>query len=95
MIFAILMVAGRRYRDRLKDGDVFSLYLIGYSVGRILVESLRPDAWVVSGIPVAQIVSVALIVLGVALMVWRRQRASGAEEEELADQGTREAGAVE
>jgi phosphatidylglycerol:prolipoprotein diacylglycerol transferase len=49
------------------------LYLIGYSLGRLLIESLRPDAWLIGTIPTAQIVSAALIVLGVALMVWRRR----------------------
>jgi phosphatidylglycerol:prolipoprotein diacylglycerol transferase len=75
-VFVALMVIGRRYQDRLKDGDIFSLYLIGYSLGRILVESLRPDAWQVGNIPVAQVVSGVLILLGIGLMVWRRRRES-------------------
>lgn len=72
-LFIVLMVVGRRYRDRLKDGDILSLYLIGYSLGRIFVESLRPDAWLIGSIPTAQLVSVVLIVLGVGLMAWRRR----------------------
>jgi prolipoprotein diacylglyceryltransferase len=39
-----------------------------------LVEALRPDAWLVGGIPAAQIVSVVAIVIGVALMVLRRRQ---------------------
>ena len=38
-----------------------------------LVESLRPDAWLVAGIPTAQLVSAALVVAGVGLIAWRRQ----------------------
>ncbi len=72
-VFVVLMVIGRRYEDRLKDGDIFSLYLIGYGLGRLLIEALRPDAWLIGGIPTAQLVSVALIVLGVGLMAWRRR----------------------
>ncbi len=72
-LFIVLMVVGRRYRDRLKDGDILSLYLIGYSLGRIFVESLRPDAWLIGSIPTAQLVSVVLIVLGLGLMAWRRR----------------------
>lgn len=71
--FITLMVVGRRYKDRLKDGDILSLYLVFYGLGRILVETLRPDAWLVGSIPAAQIVSAVLIVLGVGLMVWRRR----------------------
>ncbi len=72
-VFVALMVVGRRFQDRLKNGDILSLYLILYGVGRLFIEALRPDAWLVSGIPAAQLVSAALIVLGVGLMVWRRQ----------------------
>jgi phosphatidylglycerol:prolipoprotein diacylglycerol transferase len=72
-VFVVLMIVGRRFEDRLKDGDIFAFYLIGYGLGRILVESLRPDAWLVSGIPTAQIISAGLILLGVALIVWHRR----------------------
>lgn len=75
-VFVALLVIGRRLQDRLKDGDVLSLYLIGYGLGRLLVESLRPDAWLIGNIPTAQIVSVVLIVLGIGLMVWRRRTVS-------------------
>jgi phosphatidylglycerol:prolipoprotein diacylglycerol transferase len=84
LVFIILTVVGRRYQKRLKEGDIFSLYLIGYSLGRILVESMRPDAWQVGTIPVAQLVSAALIVLGVGLMVWRRRGRAATEREAAA-----------
>jgi phosphatidylglycerol:prolipoprotein diacylglycerol transferase len=78
-VFIVLMVVGRRFEDRLKDGDIFSLYLIGYGLGRILIESLRPDAWLVGGVPTAQLVSGGLIMLGVALMAWRHLRGGDVE----------------
>ncbi len=40
--FALLWVA-RRFAGRLKDGDVFLLYVSLYSVGRFFVEALRID----------------------------------------------------
>ena len=70
--FIVLMVIGRRFKDRLVDGDIVSLYLILYGLGRLFIEALRPDAWLVGGIPTAQIVSAVMIVAGAALMVWRR-----------------------
>jgi phosphatidylglycerol:prolipoprotein diacylglycerol transferase len=81
-VFIVLMVVGRRFDSRLRDGDIFSLYLIGYGLGRILVETLRPDAWLVGSIPTAQIVSAGLILLAVGLMVWHRRGAvtTGGEE---------------
>jgi phosphatidylglycerol:prolipoprotein diacylglycerol transferase len=71
--FILLMWIGRKYYDRLLDGDIVSLYLFWYPMGRILVESLRPDAWVIGGIPTAQIVSGSLILLGAGLAIYRRQ----------------------
>lgn len=81
-VFIVLMVIGRRFESRLKDGDIFAFYLIGYGLGRILVESLRPDAWLLSGIPTAQIVSAGSILLGVALIVWHRR----GDHEEISDE---------
>jgi phosphatidylglycerol:prolipoprotein diacylglycerol transferase len=72
--FIVLMVIGRRLKDRLVDGDIVSLYLFLYGLGRLFIEALRPDAWLVGGIPTAQIVSAFMIVAGAALMVWRRQQ---------------------
>ncbi len=72
--FIALMVIGHRFKNRLVDGDIVSLYLILYGLGRLFIEALRPDAWLVGGIPTAQIVSAVMIVVGAALMVWRRQQ---------------------
>src|SRR5512143_3486208 len=70
--FVVLIVAARRLRLRLRDGDIFLLYLIWYPANRILVESLRPDAWTVSGgLATAQLVSLILIAVAVLGLVWR------------------------
>ena len=74
LAFAILMIVLHRYEDRLREGDVFLCYLILYPVGRILVEMQRPDAWIVAGVPVAQIISGALIVLAALVLVLRHRR---------------------
>jgi phosphatidylglycerol:prolipoprotein diacylglycerol transferase len=72
--FVLLMWLGRKYVGKFLDGDMLSLYLIWYPVGRLLIEALRPDAWTLSGIPAAQIVSVVLILIGLGLIYYRRQR---------------------
>jgi len=72
--FVLLMWIARKYAGKLLDGDVLSLYLVWYPVGRILIEALRPDAWTLSGIPTAQLVSIILILAGLGLMYYRRQR---------------------
>ena len=71
--FGLLMWVGRKYVNKLLDGDVVSLYLIWYSTGRLLIETLRPDAWTLSGIPTAQIVSLILILVGAGLIYFRHR----------------------
>ncbi|MBN1995354.1 MAG: prolipoprotein diacylglyceryl transferase [Anaerolineae bacterium] len=72
--FVLLMWLGRKYYHKLYDGDIASLYLIWYPLGRILIESFRPDAWTAYGIPVAQMVSIVMILIGLGLMIYRRRK---------------------
>jgi phosphatidylglycerol:prolipoprotein diacylglycerol transferase len=84
--FLLLMYVVRRYADRLLDGDVLCLYAIWYPVGRIFVEALRPDAWLIGGIAAAQIFAVIAIVVSVAAILYRRRRARPAAEPPLAEE---------
>jgi phosphatidylglycerol:prolipoprotein diacylglycerol transferase len=72
--FILLMWIGRKFADKLLDGDIVSLYLIWYPAGRFFIEFLRPDAWTISIIPTAQIVSLIVIIIGIGLIYYRRQR---------------------
>lgn len=73
LCFGLLMLLARRYDRRLLDGDVFLAYLILYPLGRFFVEGLRPDAWKVSAIPVAQIIALVSIA-GAGATLWYRHR---------------------
>ena len=70
----VLLWVSRRYSDRLWPGDIFSLYLIFYGVGRFLVELQRPDAWRIGPLATAQWIGIAIVLLGAALIWWRHQR---------------------
>jgi phosphatidylglycerol:prolipoprotein diacylglycerol transferase len=72
--FVLLMWIGRKFAAKLLDGDMLSLYLIWYPAGRFFIEFLRPDAWTISTIPTAQIVSLVVIIIGSGLIYYRRQR---------------------
>lgn len=78
--FLLLMYVARRYRDRLLDGDVLCLYAIWYPMGRIFVEALRPDAWLIRGIAAAQIFAAIAIVVSVVVIIYRHRRARSAAE---------------
>ncbi len=72
--FVVLIRVARRFRWRLREGDVFLLYLIWYPANRILVESLRPDAWTVNGgLATAQLVSLVLMAAAAIGLVWRHR----------------------
>jgi phosphatidylglycerol---prolipoprotein diacylglyceryl transferase len=73
--FIVLVVVARRWR-RVKDGDLISIYMMWYGGVRLIVESFRFDAWVVTGgLPTAQLISLVLIALGAGLLIVRHRRA--------------------
>lgn len=81
LVFFLLMYAARHYRDRLRDGDIFCLYIILYSLGRIVVEQLRPDSWMMGGFRVAQLIAV-IAIIGFLAVIWYRRRSPSLTESE-------------
>ncbi len=68
-IFLVLFFLIRKIVKN-KDGIIFFSYLILYSVARILVEQVRIDSVLnINGIPVAQIMSVLIILLSLLAIV--------------------------
>lgn len=73
--FGLLMVIGRVLQDRLRDGDIFLMYLIWYPLGRFWIEMLRPDAWVsgIGGLTTAQVISL-IAIAGAVIALFMRHR---------------------
>ncbi|MDO5389120.1 MAG: prolipoprotein diacylglyceryl transferase [Clostridia bacterium] len=46
------------------EGQLMSMYFVGYGVGRFFIESLRTDQLKVFGVPVSMLVSGALVIMG-------------------------------
>ncbi|WP_071393593.1 prolipoprotein diacylglyceryl transferase [Bacillus tuaregi] len=68
--FILLMVLRK---VNLKRGELFLSYVIWYSIGRFFVEGMRTDSLMLTeNIRMAQTISVALILLAVILLVYRR-----------------------
>jgi len=67
----VLIWLTRRFAGRLKDGDIFLIYLIVYPVGRFLLDFLRLDAALVGGINANQIIMAIVAVLSGVILVWR------------------------
>ena len=60
------------------DGEVFWLYLLGYSLGRIWIENLRSDQLLIpgTGLAVSQVLSGVLILCALAALVRGRRKRS-------------------
>jgi phosphatidylglycerol---prolipoprotein diacylglyceryl transferase len=64
-----------RLRDRFAPGVLFGLYLILAGAERFLIEFIRRNDSVVAGLTLAQLVSVAMVAGGAALVLSRRRAA--------------------
>jgi phosphatidylglycerol:prolipoprotein diacylglycerol transferase len=71
-MFFMLWVS-RKYGDRLKNGDVFLIYLVTYPVFRFFLEFLRLDASQVLGINANQTLMAIIAVLATIALVWRHR----------------------
>jgi len=61
--FVVLMII-RKFYKYLKNGQLTGLYFMWYSLGRFFIEALRTDSLMIGEYKVAQLVSVALFVIG-------------------------------
>jgi|SRR3989344_3246395 len=73
IFFVFLLYLTKKFKS---PGQIFSSYLIFYSVTRFVVEFWRIDTWVASGIKVAHLVSLITFVFGsiLLLILSRKQR---------------------
>lgn len=73
VVFAILIVLffrSLKSKPSLKDGTIFLVYLVGYSLGRFWIEGLRTDSLMLGPLRIAQVVSLAGVGLGLAGLGW-------------------------
>ena len=68
--FLIFILLSFLIKKSKTNGVVFSLYLILYSIARIIVEQIRIDSALdLFGFPIAQIISLILILFGLLFMI--------------------------
>ncbi len=63
----------RRFWKKYWIGDAAVVYLIWYSIGRFMIESLRTDSLWVFGIRTAQLTSVIMFIIGLVFLIVRRK----------------------
>jgi phosphatidylglycerol:prolipoprotein diacylglycerol transferase len=84
---AVLIWLGFRLRERLRPGDLFLIFLVWYGATRFILENLREDNWTFFGIPVAQIISLAVILIGVGGLIYRHGRGTTSDRPASKPQG--------
>lgn len=70
----ILILILRRRPHLLRQGEPTFFYLIWYGIGRFVIEGLRTDSLMFAGLRVSQWLSVLLVIVGLALVVYRRYK---------------------
>lgn len=71
VLLAIIMI----YKKHKKfDGEIISIYMMGYGLGRFMIEGLRTDQLLLPGIHVAvsQVVSIVMILTGSGVIIYKR-----------------------
>ena len=71
--FIIIMVLRRKPRF-LKQGEIFSFYLVWYGCGRFVIEGMRTDSLMFFGLRVSQWLSIILVLTGLIFVFWRRKQ---------------------
>jgi phosphatidylglycerol:prolipoprotein diacylglycerol transferase len=70
----IALFVARRFDTRLRDGDLVSFWMIWYGTVRVVLEAFREGwNWTVAGVPTATLIGLALVMLGLASIAWRRR----------------------
>ena len=69
-----LLWLSRRYASRLRTGEITLIFFIWYATVRFMLEFLRVDNWTFFGIPTAQLISVIVVLISIALLIYRRGR---------------------
>lgn len=67
----LLIVRRNKY---IKVGDITALYLIFYGILRIFIEASRTDSLMFIGFKIAQIVSLAMIIIGIVILIINRKK---------------------
>jgi phosphatidylglycerol:prolipoprotein diacylglycerol transferase len=68
---SVLLWLSRRFKDRLKTGDIFLIYLLIYPLGRFLLEFIRLDSSEIAGINANQTVMLVVMIASAVTLLGR------------------------
>jgi phosphatidylglycerol:prolipoprotein diacylglycerol transferase len=86
----LLIWITRRFKDLLKPGDVFLVYLITYPVGRFLLDFLRLDASQLVGVNANQTFMAIVAIVSAAALIWRHRSSTAVKKDVVSEDAVRE-----
>jgi phosphatidylglycerol:prolipoprotein diacylglycerol transferase len=72
MNMAVLLILGRKLKEKLFRGDIFLIYLVIYPIGRFLLEFIRLDPSNVGGINANQTTMALIAISSMIILVLKR-----------------------
>ena len=73
-ILGFIIILFLRRRKYIKNGQVFSFYLIWYGITRFIIEIFRSDSLMFMNIKVAQIISVIMVLAGLIILIKQKRK---------------------
>ena len=52
------------------DGEIFTYYIIGYGIGRFIIEGIRTDSLMIGPLKVSQVVAAGCVIVGIMILVY-------------------------
>ena len=74
ILMGFLLWMDRKFADKLKEGDIFLAYCIGYSTGRVFLEFLRLDAPLLGTINFNQSFMLGVALVSGFIIFWRHRK---------------------
>ncbi|MEN6480719.1 MAG: prolipoprotein diacylglyceryl transferase [Anaerolineaceae bacterium] len=71
LLMAFLLVIGRKFAAKLKTGDIFLMYLVGYPLERFMLEFIRLDPSNVGGINANQTLMAVIALSSAAVLIYK------------------------
>ena len=88
--FLVFLVLFFFFKKSKKPGNVFLLYLVLYSIGRFMIEGFRTDSLMLGPLRAAQVVSLAMIVLGLIFLYWQNRKTKTGQNRKVQARQSRE-----
>jgi phosphatidylglycerol:prolipoprotein diacylglycerol transferase len=82
--FIVLYYISRRFKTRLRNGDLFLMYLIWFPIGRFFIEFMRSDSWFFPGthIDLVHILSAVVVITSATILIVRHRHQPASELQE-------------